>query len=176
MFKAVMDVLGGGLLKGANKLAKTFIGSKQDRDRAGHTEHIAFLKMVASENKPLVYRTKWDSFVDGINRLVRPIFTFGTIYLFYFCMKYPTDFAISMKALTLMPTQGWYLLFTIVVFWFGGKFIRKDLKAPKSINSKDLTEVMEAKQAYTEKKQRLDKRAKAKARRKITEERVVSLV
>ena len=148
MLSKIASILGGNVLGGANKIAKTIFGSKEGRDTAGHTENMAFLQGVANQMMPRTNRTWWDSLVDGINRLVRPIFTFGTIYVFYYCVRDPEGFSISMVALGLMPEQGWWFLFTILGFWFGGKFIGKDMKSPKPLNPDAITRVIKAKKKY----------------------------
>ena len=148
MIDKIANLLGGGVLGGANKLAKTFFGSAESRDTADHDETIAFLQGVSNQMKPRRNRTWWDSLVDGINRLVRPIFTFGTIYIFFYCIENPEGFAISMVSLDLMPEQGWWFLFTVVSFWFGGKFIGKDMRPPKPVDPDALMKVIKAKKEY----------------------------
>ena len=147
-----MKLLGGGgaggIIGGANKIAQTFLGSKVDRDAGEHTENMAFLQGAANSMLPRTNRTWWDSIVDGINRLVRPIFTGGVIYVFWYCIHDPEGFSYSMVALGQMPVQGWWLAFSIVGFWFGGKFIGKDIRLPKPISPAALAEVMKAKREY----------------------------
>ena len=148
MIKMLTKFLGGNVLGGANKLAKTFFGSKDNREHDEHRETMAFLRGVSNEMMPRKNRTWWDSLVDGINRLVRPIFTFGTIYVFYYCIDDPDGFSFSMLALSLMPEQGWWFLFTVLSFWFGGKFIGKDIKPPNPINPDAVIKVIKAKKEY----------------------------
>lgn len=134
MWTQIIDAVGGGLLGGVDKVVKTIFGSEEARDQATANEDIQRLKQYAAEFSPRENRTWWDSLVDGLNRLPRPIMTFGVIWLFYSCMTDPAAFAVSMEALGLMPTSGWALLMTIVGFWFGGKFLgglsKKATQAP----------------------------------------------
>ena len=65
MIDKIANLLGGGVLGGANKLAKTFFGSAESRDTADHDETIAFLQGVSNQMKPRRNRTWWDSLVDG---------------------------------------------------------------------------------------------------------------
>jgi len=47
--------------------------------------------------------------------------TFGTIWIFYFAISDPVNFAISARALGAMPKEGWYILGAVVTFWFAAK-------------------------------------------------------
>lgn len=68
-------------------------------------------------------RSWWDALWDGVNRMPRPMMTFGTIAFFVWCARSPESFSESMRALQLMPEMGWYVFLTIVAFWFGGKLL-----------------------------------------------------
>lgn len=111
------------VLDGANGLVKSVFGSKEQRDTAAHSEQMSVMAQYAAEFGPRQNRTRWDSFVDGANRLVRPSFTFGIIGMFVFCMVDPERFVLSMQALRLMPVEGWAAVGTVLAFWFGGKFV-----------------------------------------------------
>lgn len=114
-----------GVGKAVSGVAKVFVGDKSERDSQAHDEQMSVMQTFAAEFLPRENRTWWDSFVDGLNRLPRPVMTFGTIALFVYCIDDPAGFTSSMTALRLMPAEGWAVLGTIVVFWFGGKFIEK---------------------------------------------------
>ena len=66
-------------------------------------------------------KTKWDSFIDGLNRLPRPIFVFGVIYFFYLSFTNPKAFIDAMEAMALVPAWLWGMVSTIVLFFFGGR-------------------------------------------------------
>lgn len=66
-------------------------------------------------------KTWWDSLIDGINRLPRPLMTFGVVYLFYMCWSDPAAFVRGAEALQYMPKEGWYILGAVVTFWFAAK-------------------------------------------------------
>tara|TARA_R110002072_G_scaffold273239_3_gene433950 strand:- start:2073 stop:2579 length:507 start_codon:yes stop_codon:yes gene_type:complete len=123
MIKAITDLLGGGLLKGVEGIAKTFFGSKEQRDTAAHQEQMTVMQAFAAEFNPRDNRTWWDSFVDGLNRLPRPCMTFGVVGLFVYAVMDPIGFNRSMVALQSVPEYLWALFGTIIVFWFGGKFM-----------------------------------------------------
>ena len=63
----------------------------------------------------------FDSFINGINRLPRPIMALGTVGLFVFAMANPTDFATRMQGLAYVPDPLWWLLGAVVSFYFGAR-------------------------------------------------------
>lgn len=112
-----MSILAGIPLVG--DLIKTVFGSKQERDSYQADASSAVYKQFANEFGH--GKTWWDSLIDGLNRLPRPIMTFGTIWIFYFAVSDPVNFAISARALSAMPKEGWYILGAVVTFWFAAK-------------------------------------------------------
>ena len=67
-------------------------------------------------------RCGWfDSAINGINRLPRPLMTFGTIGLFTYAMTEPAGFARRMSGLQAVPEPLWWLLGAIVSFYFGAR-------------------------------------------------------
>ena len=106
---------------GADAVARTITGDKVQQEHNAHEEQTALRAQYAAEVSAAsgFGRTRWDSFVDGLNRLVRPTFTFGVIYLFWLAVQDPREFSIVMTALQLVPMELWTLLGLIVGFWFG---------------------------------------------------------
>ena len=100
-------------------MASRFFGSKEKRDQYQADARDAVYSQFAQEFGHS--KTWWDSFIDGLNRLPRPIMTFGTIYLFYLCWNDPAKFITGAQALQVMPKEGWYVLGAIVTFWFAAK-------------------------------------------------------
>lgn len=91
-----------------------------------HDEQKAVLdeaKAEAAAQGTMLHRTWFDSLVDGINRLVRPTFTFGIIALVVYCIQDPIDFSAAMTAMTLVPTWLAAIIATVVGFWFGGRLL-----------------------------------------------------
>lgn len=70
------------------------------------------------------HSTWFDSFVDGLNRLVRPMMTFWVFGILTGMLGIPANLA-------LIPPMLWNIIWTIVTFWFGSRMIFKD--APKMI-------------------------------------------
>uniref|UniRef100_A4WQZ0 Methionine synthase I n=1 Tax=Cereibacter sphaeroides (strain ATCC 17025 / ATH 2.4.3) TaxID=349102 RepID=A4WQZ0_CERS5 len=63
----------------------------------------------------------FDRFVNGVNRLPRPMLAFGTLALFIFAMVDPESFGRRMSGLALVPDPLWWLLAAIVGFYFGSR-------------------------------------------------------
>lgn len=63
----------------------------------------------------------FDSFVNGLNRLPRPLLALGTMGLFVFAMVEPVGFGLRMEGLQQVPEPLWWLLGAIVGFYFGAR-------------------------------------------------------
>lgn len=63
----------------------------------------------------------FDSLVNGLNRLPRPLLAFGTIGLFVYAMADPHAFALRMVGLNAVPEPLWWLLGAVVAFYFGAR-------------------------------------------------------
>lgn len=64
----------------------------------------------------------FDRFIDGLNRLPRPLLAFGTLGLFAAAMVDPVWFASRMQGLALVPEPLWWLMGAIVSFYFGARY------------------------------------------------------
>lgn len=60
----------------------------------------------------------FDSLVNGLNRLPRPL---GTMGLFVYAMVEPMGFGLRMEGLQQVPEPLWWLLGAIVGFYFGAR-------------------------------------------------------
>lgn len=135
-------------------------GNKEQRDQQSSTELLAAQAGYQSEFAAPEKKSIFGQFVDGINRLVRPFFTFGTVALFIWCVVDPSQFAISMQALQLMPANLWYILFAIVTFWFGSRlYLDKATVSNAPANPTQVRQVLnnQAMIAAASEKQKLDK-------------------
>ncbi|HRO13609.1 MAG TPA: holin family protein [Paracoccus sp. (in: a-proteobacteria)] len=63
----------------------------------------------------------FDSLMNGLNRLPRPLLTLGTIGLFIYAMAEPAGFSRRMEGLALVPEPLWWLMGAIVSFYFGAR-------------------------------------------------------
>lgn len=77
----------------------------------------------------------YDRFIDGLNRLPRPMMALGVIALFVSAMFQPIWFSERMVGLQLVPEQLWWLLGAIVTFYFGARSQIKQQDFQKSVAS-----------------------------------------
>lgn len=81
-----------------------------------------------------VARKGWfDRFMDGLNRLPRPLIVIAIFSLFASAMFDPLWFAERMQGLVLVPDPLWWLAGTIVAFYFGGRFQVKSQEFSQAI-------------------------------------------
>ncbi len=101
-------------------VAEVFVGNRADRDAAEHAQFIAALGQFSEEfRNPNV--TWFDRFVNGLNRLPRPMLAVGTLGLFVYAMVDPAGFAERMQGLAYVPEPLWWLLGAVVSFYFGAR-------------------------------------------------------
>lgn len=63
----------------------------------------------------------FDSFMNGLNRMPRPLLALGTMGLFTYSMVEPVGFGQRMEGLQQVPEPLWWLLGAIVGFYFGAR-------------------------------------------------------
>ncbi len=112
---------------GNNIIGKLF-GNKEAREQAVHEEQTDVLNEFASENIVRDNRTKFDSFIDGINRLPRPIGFFSTVAILIWPAVDPVSFAVIVSSWSLIPAWMCQLIMGVWALYFGGRIISKDLK------------------------------------------------
>ena len=84
-------------------------------------QDLASLQQFAAEFHGRERRTWWDSLVDGLNRLPRPLITLGILAFFVLAPLEPVRFLEVAKVYEIMPDGFWALLSVIVAFYFGGR-------------------------------------------------------
>ena len=117
-----------GLFQPAKELIEVFKPNAESEAQRGHTERLALtaqdlasLQQFAAEFQSRNNRTRWDSFIDGLNRLPRPLITLSVGSFFVLAPLDPLRFAQVARAYELMPDGFWALLSIIVAFYFGGR-------------------------------------------------------
>lgn len=85
--------------------------------------HDAFMAAHASHAAEYQHaRPGWfDTFVNGLNRLPRPMLAIGTLALFVYAMADPPGFTLRMQGLAEVPEPLWWLLGAVVAFYFGAR-------------------------------------------------------
>lgn len=108
---------------GRNALAQTVEVFRENAEgaaqREGTLRHAALEEFEAEFGR--VSCSRFDRFIDGMNRLPRPLLAFGTIGLFVSAMVEPVWFASRMQGIALVPEPLWWLLGAIVSFYFGAR-------------------------------------------------------
>lgn len=101
-------------------VAEVFVGNRAEREAAESREALAAVAELGAEfgRAP---SGRFDGFVDGLNRLPRPLLTLGTLGLFGYAMAAPAGFTVRMHGLDAVPEPLWWLLGAIVSFYFGAR-------------------------------------------------------
>jgi hypothetical protein len=141
----ILSILGSvfsGLFNKASNIdiagvVKSVIGDRSERDAAVAAEAKAVQEGYQAEfTAP--ERHGFNALVDGINRLVRPLFTYGIISLFIWAAIDPVGFTVAMTALGVVPEMLWYIIATIIAFWFGSRIIEK---APMRVGAANIAQI-----------------------------------
>ncbi|KAA2317340.1 carboxylesterase [Pseudooceanicola sediminis] len=78
-------------------------------------------------------RQGFDRFMDGLNRLPRPVMALGCIGLMGASMASPVWFAERMQGLALVPEALWWLIGAVVSFYFGARHQAKGQEFQRDI-------------------------------------------
>lgn len=118
-------VLGGpaattALGQAATGLAEVFTPNATKRMERSHEAYIAALDEHGAEFQ-YIRPGRFDRFVNGLNRMPRPMLALGTLGLFAYAMVDPISFAQRMVGLAYVPEPLWWLLGAIVSFYFGAR-------------------------------------------------------
>lgn len=101
-------------------VAEVFVGNRAAREAAEHAQVAAAVGQFGAEfARPR--GSRFDGFMNGLNRLPRPLLVTGTLGLFVYAMFAPAGFAVRMQGLALVPEPLWWLLGAIVSFYFGAR-------------------------------------------------------
>ena len=147
-----------GLFHPAKELIEVFKPNAETEAQRGHAERLALsaqdlasLEQFAAGFQPRTNRTWWDSFIDGLNRVPRPLITLGVLAFFVLAPLDPLRFAQIARAYELMPDGFWALLSIIVAFYFGGRMqLKRQDMAIKGGALEVAREVMALQQAKRE--------------------------
>ena len=77
----------------------------------------------------------FDRFMNGLNRLPRPLLAFGTLGLFVSAMVNPIWFSQRMQGVALVPEPLWWLMGAIVSFYFGARHQTKSHEFQKGLTA-----------------------------------------
>lgn len=104
----------------AQNVAEVFVPNATRQIELSQDAYLAALAAAGAEfAQP---RSGWfDGFVNGLNRLPRPMLALGTLGLFVYAMAAPEGFAVRMQGLAYVPEPLWWLLGAVVSFYFGAR-------------------------------------------------------
>ncbi|MCH2097449.1 MAG: holin family protein, partial [Pseudomonadales bacterium] len=95
--------------------------SEKDAQRSAEIRKQAMTQFSQEFGQPGII----NALADGMNRMGRPVITYGVIALFCSAMWSPTWFAARMQGLTLVPEPLWIIFGAIVSFFFGAREFSK---------------------------------------------------
>jgi hypothetical protein len=131
----VTDFLGMLLGNNRNVIAETAEVFRENAENAGErsaTVQTEVLRQFAAEFSKSRQST-FDAFIDGLNRLPRPMMALGTLALLGASMYDPIWFSGRMQGLSLVPEPMWWLMGAIVSFYFGARHQAKGQEFQTSI-------------------------------------------
>ncbi len=110
----------GSVGKAVSDVVEVFRPNATELSKMNHETRIAVLDQFSGEFAHT--GPGWfDQFVNGLNRLPRPLLALSTIGLFAFAMTDPVAFSERMKGLAYVPDPLWWLLGAVVSFYFGAR-------------------------------------------------------
>jgi hypothetical protein len=113
----------GGVGQVAKDVGSVFAENREAAGQRSHEHDMAALEQFAAEFVARQQRTWWDSFIDGLNRLPRPLIALmvwgGMVYVPF----WPERALEVAQVYSAMPDGLWLLLGTIVAFYFGSRAI-----------------------------------------------------
>lgn len=102
------------------EVSEVFTINKTKAEMAAQARFQAALAQAGEEFKQA--QLGWfDRFVNGLNRLPRPIMALATVGLFAYAMSDPEGFSVRMQGLAYIPEPLWWLLGAVVSFYFGAR-------------------------------------------------------
>lgn len=117
----LFTLLFGGSRNAVTETVEVFRENAEKSAARGSEAKAAALAQFSSEFG-LSDRGGFDRFIDGMNRLPRPLLALGTIGLFVAAMIDPIWFASRMEGVALVPEPLWWLMGAIVSFYFGARY------------------------------------------------------
>lgn len=104
----------------ATGVAEVFVPNATKAMQAAEEAYLAALGEYGAEFQ-YARAGSFDRFVNGLNRLPRPMLALGTLGLFVYAMADPDGFSRRMIGLDHVPEPLWWLLAAIVGFYFGAR-------------------------------------------------------
>lgn len=119
MFSTLWEMLFGNRRNVIRETAEVFRENSEQAAERAHDLQGAALAQFAAEFAG--QSSGFDRFMDGVNRLPRPMLALGTLGLMVAAMVDPLWFAARMQGVALVPEPLWWLLGIVVSFYFGAR-------------------------------------------------------
>lgn len=116
----VFSLIFGGRRNALRETIEVFRENAEAGATRAHEMQSAALSQLAAEFQ-YGGKSRFDRFMDGVNRLPRPLLALGTLALMGASLSDPVWFAARMQGLALVPDPLWWLLGVIVSFYFGAR-------------------------------------------------------
>ena len=120
----IANVFAGLFGGGRNVVRETFEvfrPNAEAQSQRGHALDAATLNQMAAEFADRGQRGRFDRFMDGVNRLPRPMMVSGVFGLLIWTSVDPISAAQVFTSWAIIPTEFWYVVLAIVTFYFGGR-------------------------------------------------------
>lgn len=115
----------GPVLAAGTGIIDAVAGNRRERDTHAHLTDMAVQQQFATEFRRLERRTWFDSLIDGLNRLPRPVIVVMIIGYFLAAWRDPEEFQIINLSLDAVPERMWLIAGGIVTFYFGARELQK---------------------------------------------------
>lgn len=132
MIGTFLGMLFGGGRNAIRETVEVFRPNAEAAELRAAAKSAAALSQFASEFA-LERRGWFDRFIDGLNRLPRPMLALGTLGLFVSAMVDPVWFAQRMQGVALVPEPLWWLMGAVVSFYFGARHQAKTHDLQRSL-------------------------------------------
>lgn len=113
--------------------AEVFRPNAEAASQRSHEYNAAALEQYAAEFHARANRTWFDSLVDGLNRMVRPVITLTLLGVIPVTMAWPEHMAVALASLALLPTGYWALVSLVTSFYYGGRMQLKSHEFHQSV-------------------------------------------
>lgn len=125
-----------GVGSAVETVAEVFMVNKTKAELATRAQAMASLGQFGMEFTTSA-GGRFNIFINGLNRLPRPVMALGTVGLFVFAMANPENFAIRMQGLAFVPDPLWWLLGAVVSFYFGARELHyaRDRRLPSGFSA-----------------------------------------
>ncbi|ABC22936.1 hypothetical protein F11_11000 [Rhodospirillum rubrum F11] len=165
MWDRILGLLGAGGLSAVKALVGRFVADKDAAAAAVHAETLRQLEIYGAESAGRSGATAWDSLVDGLNRLPRPLMAFAVMAMMVWAPLDPIGFAEAMRAYALVPEWLATTLFGVAAFYFTARHFEKrlELGGPPKVPLERVIGDIAAMEAMRPKNNRADKNATALA-------------